>query len=106
MFLRKNRQPGWLALSLGQDQIDLVHVTRSPQGKPEIAMCDTYRMEGSHAATIARLRKELKLNRYRCTTLLKSDEYQVNQVEAPNVPRAELKGAVRQVPGQRYYRLK
>ena len=95
MLFRKNRQPGWLALSLGQDQIDLVHVTRSPQGKPEIAMCDTYRMEGSHAATIARLRKELKLNRYRCTTLLKSDEYQVNQVEAPNVPRAELKGAVR-----------
>ena len=95
MFFRKKRQPGWLALSLGQDQIDLVHVKRAPNAKPEIALCDTYRKEGSHAATLARLRKELKLNQYRCTTLLRSEEYQVHQVDAPNVPAAEMKTAAR-----------
>ena len=93
MLFSKKWQPGWLALSLGQDQIDVVHVTRSRHGKPEISLCDTYRKEGSNAATMARLRKELKLNRYRCTTLLKSDEYQVHQIDAPNVPAAELKAA-------------
>ena len=95
MFFRNKRQPGWLALSLGQDNIDLVHVTRAPNGKPEIALCDTYRKEGSNAATMARLRKELKLNGYRCTTLLRSEEYQIHQVDAPNVPRAEMKAAAR-----------
>lgn len=95
MLFGKKRQPGWLALSLGQEQIDLVHVMRSPNGKPEIALCDTYRKEGSNAATLARLRKELKLDRYRCTTLLKSEEYQMHQVDAPNVPRAEMKTAAR-----------
>jgi MSHA biogenesis protein MshI len=95
LLFRKKWQPGWLALSLGQDQIDVVHVTRSPNGKPDIALCDTYRKEGSHAATMARLRKEFKLNRYRCTTLLKNEEYQVHQVEAPSVPAAELKNAAR-----------
>lgn len=95
MFFGKKRQPGWLALSLGQEQIDLVHVMRSPNGKPEIALCDTYRKEGSNAATLARLRKELNLDRYRCTTLLKSEEYQMHQVDAPNVPRAEMKTAAR-----------
>ena len=95
MFFHKKRQPGWLALSLGQDHIDLVHVMRSPHGKPEVALCESYRKEGSNAATMARLRKELKLDRYRCTTLLGSEEYQVHQVDAPNVPRAEMKTATR-----------
>ncbi len=64
-------------------------------GRPEIALCDSYRKEVSDAATLARLRKELKLDQYRCTTLLASDDYQMHQVDAPNVPAAELKTAVR-----------
>ena len=95
MFFKKKRQPGWLALGLSQDHVDLVHVKRSANRKPEIALCDTYRREGSHAETLARLRKQLKLDQYRCTTLLKSADYQVHQFDAPNVPAAEMKTAVR-----------
>jgi MSHA biogenesis protein MshI len=89
------RQPGWLALGLHPDRVDLVHIKRAANRKPEIALCDTYRKEGSDIETLARLRKELALDQYRCTTLLKSDDYQVHQVDAPNVPAAELKTAVR-----------
>jgi MSHA biogenesis protein MshI len=95
LLLKKKRQPGWLALSLDQDHIDLVHVKRTAHGKPEIALCDSYRKEGSDAATLARLRKELKLDQYRCTTLLKSADYQTHPLDAPNVPAAEMKSAVR-----------
>ena len=94
-LLKKKRQPGWLALSLNEDHIDLVHLRRTASGKPEIALCDSYRKEGTDAATLARLRKELKLDQYRCTTLLNSEDYQLHQVDAPNVPAAELKNAVR-----------
>jgi MSHA biogenesis protein MshI len=95
LLLKKKRQPGWLALTLNEDHIDLVHVKRAAHGKPEIALCDSYRKEGSDAATLARLRKELKLDQYRCTTLLKSSDYQIHPVDAPNVPAAEMKAAVR-----------
>jgi MSHA biogenesis protein MshI len=95
LFFKKTQHPGWLALSLDQDHIDLVHVRRSATGKPEIALCDSYRMEGSNAATLARLRKELKLDQYRCTTLLRSTDYQTHPVDAPDVPAAEMKAAVR-----------
>jgi MSHA biogenesis protein MshI len=42
-----------------------------------------------------RLRKEFKLDEYRCTTLLKFADYQLHSLDAPNVPAAELKNAVR-----------
>jgi len=90
-----SKQPGWLALSLEQEQVDLVHVKRAAGGRPEIAICDSYRREGSDVATLMRLRKELKLEQYRGTTLLKSADFQMHQVEAPSVPAAELKTAVR-----------
>lgn len=95
MFFKKKRQPGWLALSLNPGSVDLVHVKRATDGKPKITLCDTYRKEGSDAATLARLRHEFKLDRYRCTTLLKSSDYQMHPVDAPNVPAAEMKAAVR-----------
>ena len=94
-FPKGKQQPGWLALGVHQDRIDVVHVRREPNRKPEIAVCDTYRKEGADAATLARLRKEFKLDEYRCTLLLKSEEYQVHQLDAPSVPVAEMKNAVR-----------
>src|SRR4051812_11276225 len=89
------KRSGWLAFGLHPDHVDLVHIERAPNRKPEITLCDSYRREGSYAETLARLRKQLKLDQYRCTTLLKNQDYQVHQVDAPNVPAAELKNAVR-----------
>ena len=91
----KKRQPGWLALGMRADRVDLVHVRRTVTGRPEIVLCDSFRKEGSDTDTLTRLRKELKLDEYRCTTLLPSDQYQLHQIEAPAVPAAELRSAVR-----------
>jgi MSHA biogenesis protein MshI len=92
---RKRRQGGWLALVVHDDEIDLVHVRREVGGTPRVLLCDSYRKEESNAATLTRLAKELKLERYRCTTLLGRDAYQLHQVDAPNVPAGEMKQAVR-----------
>lgn len=92
---RHKKQPGWLAVSLSLYHVDVVHLRRAAGGKPEIVLCDSYRKEGTDADTLARLRKTLNLDDYRCTTLLNSEDYQVHQVEAPNVPAAEMKTAVR-----------
>lgn len=95
MFFKRKKQPGWLAIDMRSSHVELAYVWRAANGKPQIALCNSYRKDGSGAVTLARLRKELKLNRYRCTTLLRSEDYQMQPIEAPNVPAAELKAAVR-----------
>ncbi len=94
LWFKGKKQSGWLALGLHADHIDLVHVKRAASGRPEVALCDSYRREGSETEALSRLRKEFKLDRYRCTTLLHSDDYQMHQIDAPNVPANELKSAV------------
>ena len=92
---RGKRQPGWLALQAHENQIDLVHVRSAMGARPEVSLCDSFRTETSEAATLARLRKELKLDEFHCTTLLPTQHYQLYEIEAPNVPAAETKSAVR-----------
>lgn len=91
----KKRRPGWLCLNLHADRIDLSHVLVEGKPRPEILLCESFRKEGSDLDTLRRLRRELGLNRYQCMTLLQSGEYQLLTVDAPNVPAAEAKNAVR-----------
>jgi MSHA biogenesis protein MshI len=92
-FFKSRRKPGWLAVNVLPEQVDIAYVTRNGSQRPLVLMTDSFRKEGSDSLTLARLRKELELARYRCTTLMKSGEYQVLQIEAPNVPDEEIKAA-------------
>lgn len=94
-LLGKNRRPGWLCLNLHPDRVDLSHVLVEGKPRPEVLLCESFRKEGEDVATLKRLRRELNLDRYRCMTLLKPRDYQVLPVDAPNVPAAEARAAVR-----------
>lgn len=94
-FGSAKRKPGWMCINPLPDRVDVSHVLVQGKARPEVLLCDSYRKEGGDIATLKRLRRELDLDRYHCTTLLKAGDYQVVQVEAPNVPAAELKNAVR-----------
>ena len=89
------RTPGFVCINLWPDRVDVSHVVAAGRERPEIKRCDSYRKVGGEAATLTRLRRELHLDRYRCATLLKSGDYQIIQVEAPNVLPNEMKNAVR-----------
>ena len=90
------RKPGFLCVNLWPDRVDVSRVVTSGQARPEISLCHSYPKEGDDdAAALSRLRKELQLDRYHCTTLLRSGDYQVVQVDAPNVPEREARSAVR-----------
>ncbi|MCW5603025.1 MAG: agglutinin biogenesis protein MshI [Burkholderiales bacterium] len=95
LFGSGRRRPGWLCVNLRPDRIDVAHVLTAGRARPEVLICDSYRKEGGDSAALARLRRELHLARYRCTTLLQPADYQVMQVDAPDVPDAELKIALR-----------
>ena len=96
LFGSSKRKPGWLCINLMPDRVDVAHVVATGRARPEVPLCDSFRKEGDDVATLGRLQRELQLDRYRCTTLLKSGGYQMLQVEAPaNVPAEEAKSAVR-----------
>jgi len=96
LFGFKGQKPGWFCINVMPDRVDVCHVRAAGRARPEILLCDSYRKEGDDAATLKRLRRELRLDRHRCTTLLKGGDYQVLPVETPaNVPENEAKSAVR-----------
>src|SRR5688572_15638027 len=95
LFGSSRRRPGWLCINVLPQRVDVAHVLARGRARPEVLLCDSYRKEGDNRATLTRLRRELQLDRYRCTTLLRTGDYQMLQVEAPGVPAEEAKTAVR-----------
>jgi MSHA biogenesis protein MshI len=89
------RAAGLVCINLWPDRVDVLHAVAAGRARPEIQRCDYYRRIGGEAAILRRLRRELQLDRCRCTLLLRSGDYQIIQVEAPNVLPNEMKNAVR-----------
>ena len=72
-----------------------VHGDASGSGKPIVISFGQAEWLGD-AASLARAYREFGFgNRTRCATLLAAGDYQISAVEAPNVPEAELKAAMR-----------
>jgi len=91
----RERASDLMCVNVWADRIDVSHVVAAGTRRPRIERCDSYRKIGGEAALLSRLRRQLKLDRYRCVTLLKTGDYQIIQVEAPNVLPDEMKNAVR-----------
>ena len=68
---------------------------RNGGGHPEILNLCSFEKEESVKETLISLRKQFKLGKYRCVTLLGYGEYQILQVDAPTVPAPEMREAVR-----------
>jgi len=93
-FTHSTREPGWLVVSLQPGMLSFVHGQQAPGGAASIDVCGTQAFEGDFD-NAQHLAREHGFNRYRCSTLLSPGEYQMLLVEAPNVPQAELKTAIR-----------
>ena len=93
-FARGTREPGWLVVSLRPGELSFVHGQFMPGGTSLVNRCGTRPLEGEFGGA-ERTAKELGFDRYQCSTLLGAGEYQMLLVEAPNVPQAELKTAIR-----------
>lgn len=91
---RKRKMPGWFAASIDAEEVEFAHgLSASPNG----ATIDVYgiRVLGSSHAGLQKLASDMHLERYQCATLLRPGAYQLLLVEAPNVPKVELKSAMR-----------
>jgi len=91
---RKTRTLG--AMALGRTGSSVIAVAMEQAGdKPRLVSCATYPLPENTSEVWQALTKEAHLDRYSCRLLLSSNEYQLMQVDAPNVPEAEVKQAIR-----------
>ena len=91
---RRTREPGWLAMSMQPGGLSFAHGVCATSEKCAITHCGSRTFDGS-PKDLERVAKDLGVERYQCLTILSPAEYQLLTVEAPNVPAAELKTAVR-----------
>lgn len=93
-FRAVRKEPGWLAISLRENQLSYVHGRAASDGKPAIARIGSVELEAKPHA-VEKFAREMGFERCQCATLLTPGDYQLLLVEAPAVPAAELKSAVR-----------
>jgi len=75
--------------------VELAQVTREAAGRPRVRLFASVPVQGSELDAMQALRKQHRVEQFRVTTVLEPGEYQLHLVEAPNVPEAELKTAMR-----------
>ena len=93
-FGRQSRT-GLVALRTEGKKVSYAHGAASGSGKPVVISCGEAEWRGD-AASLARAYREFGFgSNTRCATLLAAGDYQISAVEAPNVPEAELKAALR-----------
>src|ERR1019366_7976980 len=93
-FKRISSDLGWVSIVIGKHGVHFVRTIRAG-ARVQIEMCEFYPTDNLTSSELERLTKEFHLTTYQFTTLLSSEEYQILMVDAPNVPVAEMKAAVR-----------
>lgn len=93
-FKRTNRNAGWFAIGVSGKGVHFARVKLSGN-LPQVVMCAFYPATSVTPPVLEKLRKDARIGSYQFTTLLSPGEYQISLVDAPNVPVAELKTAVR-----------
>jgi MSHA biogenesis protein MshI len=81
-LLKPKTEPGWLSVAMREGRVDLVHLRRESGRKPAVLLADSVEKGVDDAATLSALRKPMRLDRYRCTTLLSHGKYQFIQTDA------------------------
>ena len=94
-FFTRQHAAELAAVNLYGDRAEVGHVRRNGSERPVVDVCAQIPNAGDPVETLQRLRRELHLERFSCSTLLPARQYQLQLVDAPNVPDAEMKSAVR-----------
>lgn len=84
-----------MAMQFTPEGVSLVQVRLVTDSKPRVTLCAVSPAGVVDVPFLEKITREHHLNRFNCSFLLNSGEYQMLVVEAPNVPAAELKTAVR-----------
>jgi len=93
-LFQRGAAPGWLVVDLEGARVSLAHVVANG-GQPVVEFAEERDWDPAEPKSLERVAREFGVKRFRCTTLLKPQEYSILLVEAPAVKPEELKAAVR-----------
>ncbi len=82
----------WISVIFLPGRIDIAEVRQRTDARPTVSRWESFAYEGKELDALKRLRGRLH---GRCTTLLRHNQYQMLQVEAPQVPAEERSQALR-----------
>lgn len=91
----RSKESGWMAVLPKGDRVALAHVLRRDGVRPEIRLLESFAADQGEIKALQRLRTALHLKSHHCTTLMAAGEYNISQLDAPSVPLAERKEALR-----------
>jgi MSHA biogenesis protein MshI len=93
-LFRPGAAPGWLVVDLDGASASFAHVVANG-GQPVVEFAEQRDWDPADPKSLERVAREFGAKRFRCTTILKPQEYNILLVEAPAVKAEELKAAVR-----------
>lgn len=95
-FFTKKKSQGWLSIEPSEHSTQLAHVIKTRDRKPLVKMTLSQIKNTKDAFNIQSIAEDanLNLNTFHCSLLMKQGEYQIFQVEKPNIPDNELKQAI------------
>ena len=91
---RGGKSPGWLAVTFDEARFEFAHARRLRGAAAHVSRYAARDFRDARTS-VERVARELKLGRYQCSTMLRAGEYDLLLVDAPNVPPAEMKSALR-----------
>ena len=85
----------WTAIVFPAGRVEVARVRRSAGNSLQVLAWDSFEAESGDGEALKRLRSAKRVDGNPCTTLLHHGQYQLLQVDSPNVERKELREAVR-----------
>jgi len=95
-FFTKKKSQGWLSIEHSGHSTQLAHVVQTRDRKPLVKMTLSQENVAKEAFDIKSIAADanIDLGTFHCALLMKQGEYQIFQIEKPNVPDNELKQAL------------
>jgi MSHA biogenesis protein MshI len=90
----KKKSPGWFAIRASEKGTCVAHVINHVDGKPTVAFTGTRQESLKENTAVKSMVTNLSMANLHCSLLLAQNEYQLFQIEKPNVPANELKQAI------------
>jgi MSHA biogenesis protein MshI len=91
----RTRVAGLAAVNLYRDRAEVGHIRRNGSERPVVDVCAQFANADTDVETLQGLRREMHLDRFSCSTVLPVRQYQLQLIDAPNVPETEMKAAAR-----------
>lgn len=95
MFNIKQKQNGWLAVRVTDQRVYLAEIHRDAQMQPVVNFIQVEDVDTSDQDAFKALIKKYQLKAKPCNLVLDATQYQLLQVQKPNVPDEEQRDAVR-----------